>query len=36
MTILWKTQKAAERLMQIFSPNKWTEAADPVAELGIG
>ena len=23
------TQQAAERQMQIFAPNQWTEAADP-------
>jgi len=28
VTALWKTQQA-ESQMQIFAPNKWTEAADP-------
>ena len=30
MTALQKTQQAAEKSqMQIFTPNQWTEAADP-------
>jgi hypothetical protein len=34
MNALQKTQQAAESQMQIFAPNQWTEAANPVVELG--
>jgi hypothetical protein len=34
MTALRKTQHAVESQMQIFAPNQWTEAADPLLNYG--